>query len=399
MWPGGELIMTIEEYFKKNNIPQEFLPVFNNIPNYFWGNITKIDKEYWDLFKSRNGADLIIPKLKNESNNDKIKDLNFQIKWESIALFYRYNQNQYHQAIQIIQALYDQMIDYQLESGNIIHKGMPLVWLRDFHLLLDHPVLAKRYAMLTLCEDVIRDFNNNNSLNKNEGGIYFRLNWYHGMSDKEIDNYSNIIYEKYKEDKELSKFPEWLIQNLDNNWLIEYPSLSELMIYKPNLKYVKLLLDKSLTDTTGKYFEYIADYVLSNIPGFRTHLRTLAECTDYDNLCIIEGVSADFRSELGRYVICECKDWSKPADFTVISKFGSVIDSVKCKTGILFSKEGITGEDKNKFAEREILKIFQRNGVSILLIEENDILNVLNGYNFIEILRNKYEKIRFDLKE
>ncbi|MGV7929387.1 MAG: hypothetical protein AB2L13_10855 [Spirochaetota bacterium] len=391
--------MTIEEYLRQYNIPEEFFPVFNFIPQCFWGNIIKIDNKYWELIKNRNGADLIIPELKNESANGKIIDINLHIKWESIALFYRYNQNQYHQAIQIIQALYDQMIDYQIESGNRIHKGMPLVWLRDFHLLLEHPVLAKRYAMLTLCEDVIRDFNDKKTLNKNDGGIYFRLNWYHGMSDKEIDSFSTLIYEKYKDNQELSKFPEWIIQNIDNNWLIENPSLSESMNYKPNLKYINLLLDKSLTDTTGKFFEYLSDYILSNIPGFRTNRRKLAESTDYDNLCIIEGINADFRSELGRYVICECKNWAKPADFTVISKFCSVIDSVKCKTGILFSKEGVTGEEKNKFAEREMLKIFQRNGISILIIDENDIRNVASGYNFINILRNKYEKIRFDLRE
>ena len=55
-------------------------------------------------------------------------------------------------------------------------------------------------------------------------------------------------------------------------------------------------------------------------------------------------MTVDFRSELGRYFICECKNLKdNPADFTDFSKFCQVLDSIKSKFGIIFSPTGISG--------------------------------------------------------
>src|SRR5262249_5624688 len=62
--------------------------------------------------------------------------------------------------------------------------------------------------------------------------------------------------------------------------------------------------------------------------------------------CLINRFEVDFRSELGRVLVCECKDWSDPADFTTMAKFCRVLDSFKAKFGILFSKAGISGRDR-----------------------------------------------------
>lgn len=63
----------------------------------------------------------------------------------------------------------------------------------------------------------------------------------------------------------------------------------------------------------------------------------------------------------------------------------------------MFSKKGITGEGKTKGAEREQLKVFQERGTIIVVVDHNDLKNVANGGNFINVLQNKYEKIRLDL--
>ena len=107
------------------------------------------------------------------------------------------------------------MIKYQEENGKWIHKGMPLVWLRDFSMLLGYRVIAKRYAMLTLCEDVIRDYKEKRSLDKKEGGIYFRLAYYHGMSDFEIDIY-NTSTKKMVYKKSMTYYPKSTYDRIDN---------------------------------------------------------------------------------------------------------------------------------------------------------------------------------------
>src|SRR3990167_9114931 len=72
-------------------------------------------------------------------------------------------------------------------------------------------------------------------------------------------------------------------------------------------------------------------------------------------------------------------------------------NSVKSRSGILFSKKGISGEGKTKDAEREQLKVFQDRGMVIVVVDENDIKQVANGENFVNMLKKKYERVRLDL--
>jgi len=126
-------------------------------------------------------------------------------------------------------------------------------------------------------------------------------------------------------------------------------------------------------------------------------MRLRSKSTDYDVLGIVEGAFTDFRSEVGRYFLCECKDWSTPTDFSALAKFCRVLDSTKTKFGILFSKNGITGAARTTDAERELLKMFQDRGVAIIVIDETDLKDILSGMNFVTRLRHKYEQVRFDL--
>src|SRR4030095_4904862 len=134
------------------------------------------------------------------------------------------------------------------------------------------------------------------------------------------------------------------------------------------------------------------------MPGCRTERRGKSGSTDYDVICSMEGFDVDFRSELGRYFVCECKDWASPADFTVMAKFCRVLDSTKSRFGVLFSKGGISGTGRTEFAAREQLKVFQDRGVVIVVIDLKDLEAVADGGNLIQLLRDKYEAVRLDLK-
>ena len=126
-------------------------------------------------------------------------------------------------------------------------------------------------------------------------------------------------------------------------------------------------------------------------------MRQRTPSTDYDIVCSMDGFEIDFRSELGRYFICECKDWDKPADFSAMAKFARVVESTKLRFGILFSKMGISGENQTKNAEREQLKVFHDHGTIIAVIDIKDLEKVANGRNFIDLLRTKYERVCLDL--
>jgi hypothetical protein len=112
----------------------------------------------------------------------------------------------------------------------------------------------------------------------------------------------------------------------------------------------------------------------------------------------MEGFDVDFRSELGRYFVCECKDWSSPADFTTMAKFCRVLDSFKAKFGILFSRSGISGQRGTAFAALEQLKVFQDRGIVIVVLNLQDLESVAAGKSFISLLRTRYESVRLDIR-
>jgi hypothetical protein len=291
------------------------------------------------------------------------------------------------------EALYQALLRHQEDTGARIHKGMPLVWMRDSHVNLGHPVLAKHFLMLTLVEDAIRE---RGVLDPNNSGLYFRAVWHHGMSDREVRRYAREVEEFRRDNPEDVRFPERVPQDLDKLWMTDFPSAEESLLYPVNLRYMKHLW-AGVGEETGKALELLADYLLSAMPGCRTYRRRRSHSTDCDIVCSLDGVEFDFRAELGRYFVCECKDWGSAADVTAFAKFARVLDSTKSRFGILFSRKGITGADETRYAAREQLKLFQDPGVVVVVVDEQDIKAVNDGYNFIALLREKYEAVRLDL--
>jgi len=312
--------------------------------------------------------------------------------WELVGLHLS-RSRRFYDAIAVFEKLYDRMLDRQRVTGQRMHKGMPLVWIRDCHVNLDHTALAKRFIMLTLVEDAI---GGDGTIDAEKSGVYFRLAWYHGMSDLLIRGYAELIATAARRIGQDAWYPERVLQELDNLWMSELPVASEAFLYPANRRYIEELLHRT-GDKAGQQLELLAEYLLSAMPGCRTYRRRRSYSTDYDIVCSLDGLDLDFRSELGRYFVCESKDWSVPTDFAALAKFARVLDSTKSRFGILFSREGITGDRQTRDAAREQLKLFQDRGIIIVVVTRADIEAVMRGTNFITLLRQKYEAVRLDL--
>src|ERR1035437_6114236 len=176
-----------------------------------------------------------------------------------------------------------------------------------------------------------------------------------------------------------------------------YPAPREASYYRISAAYLRSLLAR-LGQSQGLSLERIAQYLMSCMAGCRTKRRLGSGSTDYDLVCSVEGLEVDYRSELGRYFVCECKDWGVAAGFTAFAKFCRVLDSTKSRFGILFSKNGISGAGDTAFAEREQLKVFQDRGIVIVVVDQADLERVASGENLIQLLRGHYEAVRLDLR-
>jgi hypothetical protein len=345
------------------------------------------------LLNAEDGAAQLVSELRTSiSPQEVVHSPDRQREWELCGLFYM-NQGRLHEALAIFHSLYDHILAYQLEMKAWAHKGMPLVYSSDCYDRFGCPVLAKRYLMLTVCEDAIRD----KGRIPGSSGVYFRMVWRHGVSHEQLNRYAAEIWELFSENTESAIFPEWILQELDDQWMTEYPSSREAGLFVVTTSYARRLLD-SLGAGDGQALERLGHYLLNSIPGCRAYRRQRSHSTDYDIVCAIEGVDIDFRSDLGRYIICECKDWKIPANFTAFAKFCRVLDSAKCRFGILFSKNGITGEGHTTDAAREQVKVYQDRGMVIIVVSEVELKLLASGTNLITLLRQSYERVRLDLK-
>jgi hypothetical protein len=311
--------------------------------------------------------------------------------WELAGLYF-FNSGRLHEALGIFWSLYLHTLEAQAELGRV-HKGVPLVWMSECFRLLNFPIHAKRYLMLTLCEDALRD----NGIISPQDGVYFRWVWIYGLPGDDLSRYASELCHLAQQEPALAQFPEALLQRVDDGWLTEFPSAAEALSYRINPYYTRHLIEK-LGDGTGETLEALAEYLMSCMPGCRTRRRERTGSGDHDVVCAMEGFEVDFRSELGRHFVCECKDWASVADFTTMAKFCRVLDSIKSRFGILFSKSGISGTGETRFAEREQLKVFHDREIVIVVLDLSDLQKVAKGANLITLLRNRYETVRLDLK-
>ena len=315
-----------------------------------------------------------------------------QRAWELAGCLHM-SQSRWYEALQIFWSLYQHMVAGQ-QHGQRVHKGMPLVWMSDCFRYLGCPLHEKRYRMLTLCEDAIRG---KGDIPPDSTGAYHRLVWT-VLPEPEFRRYGQRFFELAEAHPKESIFPEALLQRIDDEWLTLIPSEKEAFVYFANPHYVRHLLSQ-LGASEGKALEWLSAYLMSCMPGCRTRLRAPTGSSDHDVVCSMEGFEVDFRSELGRYFVCECKDWEVPADFTTMAKFCRVLDSFKARFGILFSRSGISGQKHTTDAALEQLKVFQDRGIVIVVLDLQDLQAVAEGRNLINILRNRYEAVRLDIRE
>ena len=312
--------------------------------------------------------------------------------WNDFGYIYRLV-GRVRDALLIYQTEYSNTIKAQNTYKKRIHKGAILYFISECFDLMNYHYSSKIYMMLALCEDSI---SYSGKPDPNQTGSYHKLVWSKRITNSQYYYYADKFWSIFLENEDPGNFPEWLLQNTDYGWVTEIPSAEESIYYVINHDYCKFLI-KGLGKSKGKNLELVAQYLLSCIPGFLPRRRALAASTDYDVLCTVQGNYVDFRSDIGKYFIVECKDWNKPIGVSIVYKFYRVLKSVKSNFGILFSTKGNSGSNEFKDSHREIIKIFQSDGIVIIVISFDDIEKIINGENLITLLRNMYENIRFDL--
>jgi hypothetical protein len=162
------------------------------------------------------------------------------------------------------------MLRCQNEVGFRIHKGLPLYRMSDCHLALGRPVHSKRYMMLDLCEDAV---SSKGPPDLSATGTYGQLVGSYGMSHDQVMDYAAQAWREYERDPTNGLFPEWILQNFDQAWKTETPSLHELGAYFTTPEYCTSCLEQLGDGKDGKALEWLAEYLVACMPGCRTYRR------------------------------------------------------------------------------------------------------------------------------
>lgn len=312
------------------------------------------------------------------------KDASYQKTWEDVGKWFEKN-NRIHEAKIIFETLYVELVASQIENNCYIHKGMPLVWLCDYSNKFGQTALAQRYLLLTIIEDSIASVG---KINPNTTGSYFRAVWLFGIKHDLFDLFQKKTYEVFIQNKEMGKFPEWILNNLEDMISIKYPSREEIDIFTINLLLAKIWFKNinSKEKKEGKDFENFCAYLISCIPGFEIDKRFTAQDYHFDLLIRNKSFTSDFRTSFGNYLIAECKNWSSSIGTQEVSYFVSKLVFHDIKAGFIFSQKGVTGEKKNKDAALVLIKSFYKIGKIIMIIDQKDINKIISGGNFISML-------------
>jgi len=116
--------------------------------------------------------------------------------------------------------------------------------------------------MLALVADVLKD----GPIKGTTGGAANALRSTYWMGEVQIQKYVEIT-EKLKSN-DLSWHADWVLQELGNDWMTEYPTASEALVYVINADYVQTLIDKVRAgDKSGKSLEYLAQSLLLAMTG------------------------------------------------------------------------------------------------------------------------------------
>jgi hypothetical protein len=149
---------------------------------------------------------------------------------------------------------------------------------------------------------------------------------------------------------------------------------------KETLENLSAFLFNSLQDTTARH---------PDVKGETQQIDLVVEN-------FVPNTGQSLFGQFGRYILVECKNWSKPVGAKQVRDFKSKLNSSHSDFGIIFAKNGVSGGESGKYAYREIHDIFQREEIVIVVINGSDLRQIgEQGESFYEILDEKAFQVQF----
>lgn len=147
----------------------------------------------------------------------------------------------------------------------------------------------------------------------------------------------------------------------------------------------------------GKILEDIVTFIANQNGLFEIHKNRRNRTNEIDIILIGTPFAKTLFNNLvfpTHDIICECKNYNNKIDVTWVGKLYSLLKSVKCKIGIMFSYYGFIGTDWSA-SKGLAKKIFLSDDTILLDFNIND-FEELENKDFLTIICDKVNSIKYD---
>jgi len=325
--------------------------------------------------------------------------------WGKISGFLAQNKL-HHLAADVAQAWYDRLTELQAPNQRL-HKGAPAYLSAIRFLELREPQHAFWFCTMAFIEDVLSHPNRRipSSAATQTLRIHFR------QTDENLEPIVSKALEVKTSQPRLWLYPETTAVHLAREQQLNPPATYSNADIRINRLFLKDLIDDLAgisSEAKKKSLEFLASYLAMTLPGARIkpNVKTSEQggaCEHELDLVVTQyATSATYLLEaMGRHFLVECKNWDRSAGVGELNHFVAKMRFHRCKCGVIFSKNGLSGDkDRQKgglrFARLTQLRWYHQDECTVIVIDGPHLSQLAQGsMTFTQALLQGYESVKF----
>jgi hypothetical protein len=145
----------------------------------------------------------------------------------------------------------------------------------------------------------------------------------------------------------------------------------------------------------GLLLELVVFYLMRTVPGLEPFHRKLQKGGEIDIRVRNVALTGQPLRWFGDYFLVECKDTDSKVSEKEFGHFLTKLALNKTMQGAIVSKKGLAGAPKFSFASRDQKLAYAQLGITVLDITLPDLQRLQSTDDFLAMMQNKYEDLRF----
>ena len=145
----------------------------------------------------------------------------------------------------------------------------------------------------------------------------------------------------------------------------------------------------------GDLLEDLGEVLLGS-PYCKLHGRNVRTKTaELDLIFRVKKLQETLFGSFSDLLIIECKNWSAKMSTKEVRSLSTKMEEIKAKTGIIFSKQGVTGKDNTSDARGFIRDCWRDKDQIIMVFDLKDLVSVIkNGKGLYSLLEERFHSVR-----